>query len=62
MHTQSLVPTIIGSKISLVTCPAADQFGVLTGHAGLVATEFSYTKLSRPRRILPFFCLDRAAI
>jgi CRP/FNR family nitrogen fixation transcriptional regulator len=44
MHTQSLVPTIIGSKISLVTCPAADQFGVLTGHAGLVATEFSYKK------------------
>src|ERR1700675_994789 len=44
MHTQALVPTIIGSKISLVTCPAADQFGVLTGHAGLVATEFSYKK------------------
>ena len=44
MHTQALVPTIIGSKISLVTCPAPDQFGVLTGHAGLVATEFSYKK------------------
>ena len=44
MHTQALVPTIIGSKISLVTCPAPDQFGVLTGHARLVATEFSYKK------------------
>jgi CRP/FNR family transcriptional regulator, nitrogen fixation regulation protein len=44
MHTQSLVPTISGSKSSLVTCAAADQFGVVTGHAGLVATEFSYKK------------------
>src|ERR1700676_2158896 len=42
MHTQSLVPTIIGSKISLVTCPAADQFGLLAVHAGVVASEFSY--------------------
>ena len=44
MHTQSLIPTVIGTKISPVICPTADQFGLLTGHAGLVATEFSYRK------------------
>src|ERR1700754_3447993 len=44
MHIQSLIPSVIGTKISPVICPTADQFGLLTGHAGLVATEFSYRK------------------
>src|SRR6202161_4911958 len=44
MHTQSLVPSVIGTKISPVICSTADQFGLLTGHAGLVTTEFSYGK------------------
>jgi CRP/FNR family transcriptional regulator, nitrogen fixation regulation protein len=44
MQTQSLTPSVIGAKISSVTCPTADQFGLLAGHAGLVATEFSYRK------------------
>jgi len=44
MHTQSLIPSITGVKSHPVACPVADQFGVLTGHAGLVATEFSYRK------------------
>src|ERR1700694_1619179 len=44
MHTQSLIPSVIGTKISPVACPTADQFGLLTGHAGLVATEFSYKR------------------
>jgi CRP/FNR family transcriptional regulator, nitrogen fixation regulation protein len=44
MHTQSLIPSIIGTKLSPVTSFATDQFGALTGHAGLVATEFAYRK------------------
>jgi CRP/FNR family transcriptional regulator, nitrogen fixation regulation protein len=32
------------SKVVPVSCRASDQFGVLTGHAGLVATEFNYRK------------------
>ena len=43
MLTQSLSTTVIGHKISPVAypAPALDQFGAVTGHAGLVATEFS---------------------
>src|ERR1700740_1060639 len=44
MHTQSLIPSVIGTKMRPVISPAADQFGLFTGHAGLVATEFSYRK------------------
>ena len=44
MQAQSLIPSVIGTKINPVICPAADQFGSLTGHAGLIATEFSYRK------------------
>src|ERR1700682_3321862 len=44
MHTQPVTPSVIGAKISQAICPAADQFGLLAGHAGLVATEFSYGK------------------
>jgi CRP/FNR family nitrogen fixation transcriptional regulator len=44
MHIQPLTPSVIGAKISPVACPIADQFGLLAGHAGLIATEFSYGK------------------
>lgn len=44
MHTQALIPSITGARSHAVVVPAADQFGVLTGYAGLVATEFSYRK------------------
>ena len=44
MQTQSLTPSVIGTQISPAMCPTADQFGLLTGHAGLVTTEFSYGK------------------
>src|SRR5512133_3054866 len=43
MLTQSLNTSITANKVA----PAAytpDQFCALTGHAGLVATEFSYSK------------------
>jgi CRP/FNR family transcriptional regulator, nitrogen fixation regulation protein len=38
------VATIIGSKITPAPHPVADAFDAVTGHAGLVATEFSYRK------------------
>jgi hypothetical protein len=46
MLTQSLSTSVVGNKISPVTypAPAPDQFGAVTGHAGLIATEFSYKK------------------
>src|ERR1700736_2995876 len=46
MLTQPLGTSAIGSKIGPVACPAPapDQFGAITGHAGLVATEFCYKK------------------
>ena len=44
MQSQSLTPSVIGNKIPPAICPTADQFGLLAGHAGLVATEFSYGK------------------
>jgi CRP/FNR family transcriptional regulator, nitrogen fixation regulation protein len=44
MHTQPLTPSVIGAQMSPVACPTTDQFGLLAGHAGLVATEFSYGK------------------
>jgi CRP/FNR family nitrogen fixation transcriptional regulator len=44
MHTQSLSPSVVGTKINPTIRPKTDQFGLLTGHAGLVATEFSYEK------------------
>jgi CRP/FNR family nitrogen fixation transcriptional regulator len=44
MQTQSLTPSPIGSKIRPAICPTADQFGLLAGRAGLIATEFSYGK------------------
>lgn len=45
MLTQSTrTSSSIGSKVGALPCAATDQFGILTGHAGLVATEFSYRK------------------
>src|ERR1700721_1073053 len=46
MLTQSLSTPVIGNKTSPVPygAPAPDQFGAVTGHAGLIATEFSYRK------------------
>jgi len=46
MLTQSLNTSVIGHKVSPVAYPAhaPDQFGAITGHAGLVATEFTYNK------------------
>lgn len=44
MLTQSLNTSITGSKSVPVALPNPDQFCALTGHAGLVATEFSYRK------------------
>jgi len=47
MLTQSLSPSvtsIIGNKISPAPHPVTDAFGAVTGHAGLVATEFTYQK------------------
>src|SRR5690349_174308 len=44
MLTQSITTSSpIGRKVSPVPL-ASDQFGVLTGHAGLIATEFTYRK------------------
>src|ERR1700688_5118776 len=46
MLTQSLNTSVIGNKVSPVAypTPTPDQFGAVTGYAGLVATEFSYRK------------------
>src|SRR6266576_6353414 len=46
MLSQSLSTSVIGNKISPVVypVPALDQFGAVTGHAGLIATEFTYNK------------------
>ena len=46
MLTQSISTSVISTKISPVAypAPAPDQFGAVTGHAGLIATEFSYKK------------------
>ena len=45
MLTQSIsTSTLIGRKVAPLPCATTDRFGVLTGHAGLVATEFTYRK------------------
>jgi CRP/FNR family nitrogen fixation transcriptional regulator len=43
MLTQSLSTTTV-NKTSAAAGAAPDQFGAITGHAGLVVTEFSYWK------------------
>jgi len=44
MLTQSLNTSIPGTKTAPVPFSRPDQFCALTGHAGLVATEFTYRK------------------
>jgi CRP/FNR family nitrogen fixation transcriptional regulator len=44
MLTQSLNTSVIGNRIPRASGPAPEQFGGLTGHAGLIATEFAYRK------------------
>jgi CRP/FNR family nitrogen fixation transcriptional regulator len=44
MLTQSFKATITSTKAVPAPLPDADQFCALTGHAGLVATEFTYRK------------------
>ena len=43
MLTQSSNTAIIG-KIAPVACPASDPSGAIAGHAGIVASEFTYKK------------------
>ena len=45
MLTQSVsTSSPVGRKVASVPCATSDRFGVLTGHAGLVTTEFTYRK------------------
>jgi CRP/FNR family transcriptional regulator, nitrogen fixation regulation protein len=44
MLTQSLNASMIGNKAAPVAYAGPDQFCALTGHAGLLATEFSYRR------------------
>jgi CRP/FNR family nitrogen fixation transcriptional regulator len=44
MLTQSLNTSVTGTKVAPVAYSPPDQFCALTGHAGLMATEFSYRK------------------
>jgi CRP/FNR family nitrogen fixation transcriptional regulator len=45
MLTQSIsTSNPVGRKIAPLASATSDRFGVLTGHAGLVATEFTYRK------------------
>jgi len=44
MHTQSIRPSAPALKPANTPCTGSDQFSLVTGHAGLVATEFSYRK------------------
>src|SRR5215211_4477549 len=44
MLTQSLDTSITGNKVTPPPISSPDQFCAITGHAGLVASEFSYKK------------------
>ena len=45
MLTQSInTNATVGRKVASLPCGDSDRFGVLTGHAGLIATEFTYRK------------------
>src|ERR1700736_5646977 len=44
MLTQSLNTSITSNKVAPVAYSPPDHFCALTGHAGLIATEFSYQK------------------
>src|SRR5690348_17487450 len=45
MLTQTIsTSTSVGRKVAPLSSATTDRFGLLTGHAGLVATEFTYRK------------------
>jgi len=44
MQTQSISTSVISDKARPPADPSGDQFCLIAGHAGLVATEFSYKK------------------
>jgi len=44
MLNSSLSPSVAGHRVSPVAQPLTDPFAAVTGHAGLIATEFSYRK------------------
>jgi len=44
MLTQSLGTPVLATTLGHAPLPAADPFATITGHAGLIATEFSYRK------------------
>jgi CRP/FNR family nitrogen fixation transcriptional regulator len=44
MLTQSLGTPVLATTVGQAPLPAADPFATITGHAGLIATEFSYRK------------------
>jgi len=44
MLTQSLSTPVLGTTVGHAPLPASDAFATITGHAGLIATEFSYRK------------------
>ena len=44
MLTQSIGTCVIAPKVSPAALPTHDQFHIIAGQAGLVATEFSYKK------------------
>jgi CRP/FNR family nitrogen fixation transcriptional regulator len=44
MLVQSHSTPVAGNKVAPPACPAADQFGAIAGHIGLVVSEFSYRK------------------
>ena len=44
MLSQSLSTSSIVNRASPASLPVPDQFGAVTGYAGLIATEFGYKK------------------
>src|SRR5689334_1277360 len=44
MLTQTNITPVVANKVPLGSVPAPDQFAAIAGHAGLVASEFSYRK------------------
>ena len=44
LTTQTNTSTSVGRKVAPASNVTTDRFGLLTGHAGLIATEFTYRK------------------
>jgi len=44
MLTQTNITPVVANKVPPGSVPASDQFAAIAGHAGLVASEFSYRK------------------